>query len=123
MNKKGYVYLLADNLKDGIYKIGVTRGTIENRIKKLQTGNAGELYMCKYHQTNIPFFIEKHLHLQFYSKKIKNEWFELSDNDVLDFNNRCAEIEKMHNALKDNYFFNKNNKKENYLTNHGNEIW
>ena len=55
--------------------------------------------------------------------KIKNEWFELSDDDVLDFNNRCAEIEKMYEALKDNYFFNKNNKKENYLTNYGNEIW
>ena len=123
MNKKGYVYLLADNLKEGIYKIGVTRGTIENRIKKLQTGNAGELYMCRYYQTNIPFFIEKHLHLQFCPKKIKNEWFELSDDDVLGFNYRCAEIEKMHEALKDNYFFNKNNKKENYLTNYGNEIW
>lgn len=123
MNKKGYVYLLADNLKEGIYKIGVTRGTIENRIKKLQTGNAGELYMCKYHQTNIPFFIEKHLHLQFNSKKIKNEWFELSDEEVLDFYNRCAKIEEMYMALEDNYFFNKNNKKEKCNTNHEDEMW
>ena len=37
--KKGYVYLLGDFEKEGAYKIGVTRGTIERRIKKLQTGN------------------------------------------------------------------------------------
>lgn len=123
MNKKGYVYLLADNLKEGIYKIGVTRGTIENRIKKLQTGNAGELYMCKYYQTNIPFFVEKHLHLQFFSKNVKNEWFELSDEEVLDFYNRCAKIEEMYMALEDNYFFNKNNKKEKCNTNHEDEMW
>lgn len=123
MNKKGYVYLLADGLKDGIYKIGVTRGTIENRIKKLQTGNAGELYICRYFQTNIPFFIEKHLHLQFFPKKIKNEWFNLSDEEVLDFHNRCAKIEEIYNTLKDNYFFNKNNKKEKYNNDYGNEIW
>ena len=123
MKKKGYVYLLADNLKEGIYKIGVTRGTIENRIKKLQTGNAGEIYMCRHYQTDIPFFVEKHLHLQFFSKNVKNEWFELSDEEVLDFYNRCAKIEEMYMALEDNYFFNKNNKKEKCNTNHEDEMW
>ena len=123
MSKKGYVYLLADGLKDGLYKIGVTRGTIERRIKKLQTGNAGELYVCRHYQTDIPFFVEKHLHLQFYSKKVKNEWFNLSDEEVLDFYTRCAKIEEMYDALKDNYFFNKKNKKEKNYNNYGNEIW
>lgn len=112
MSKKGYVYLLADSLKDDVYKIGVTRGSIENRIKKLQTGNAGEIYMCRYYQTDIPFFVEKHLHSQFLSKKLKNEWFSLTAEDVLDFSNKCAEIEKIYDALKNNYFFNKN--KNNY---------
>ena len=50
MAKSGYVYLLADGLNDGIYKIGVTTGSIENRIKKLQTGNAGEIYICRKHK-------------------------------------------------------------------------
>ena len=110
---KGYVYLLADNLKENIYKIGVTRGSIERRIKKLQTGNAGEIYMCRHFQSKCPFFIEKHLHLQFFGNKIKNEWFELSTEDVLGFNKRCEEIEEMYNALQNNYFFNKKMNKNN----------
>lgn len=114
MKKKGYVYLLADSLKDNVYKIGVTRGSIEKRIKKLQTGNAGEIYICRYYQTDIPFFIEKRLHSQFLSKKMKNEWFSLTTDDVLDFSSRCAEIEKMYEALQDNYFFNKNYKNKYY---------
>lgn len=109
---KGYVYLIADNLKEDTYKIGVTRGTIENRIKKLQTGNAGELYMCRYYQTKCPFFIEKQLHLQFSNKKIKNEWFLLSADDILGFSNRCKSIEDIYDALQDNCFFNKNKKDE-----------
>lgn len=115
INDKGYVYLLADGLKEDMYKIGVTRGSIEKRIKKLQTGNAGEIYMCRYYKTICPFFIEKHLHLQFNSKKVKNEWFLLSSEEVLDFNKRCEDIEQIYNALQDNDFFNKNNKtKTNY---------
>ena len=55
--KKGYVYLLGDFEKEGSYKIGVTRGTIEHRIKKLQTGNSGEIYIVDYFQTEHPFFI------------------------------------------------------------------
>ena len=35
----GYVYLICDPDKDA-YKIGVTRNLNQNRIKKLQTGNA-----------------------------------------------------------------------------------
>ena len=113
--KKGYVYLIADNLKENIYKIGVTRGSIEKRIKKLQTGNAGELYMCRYYKTKCPFYIEKHLHLHFFSKKVVNEWFELSTEDVLDFNKRCRDIEDTYDALQTNYFFNKKNKEKGEL--------
>ena len=37
MNKKGgYVYLLCDLDKERTYKIGVTRGDIDKRIKKLR---------------------------------------------------------------------------------------
>ena len=107
MIKKGYVYLIADGIKDGLYKIGVTRGSIEKRIKKLQTGNAGELYICRYFKTDIPFFIEKHLHLHFFKNRVKNEWFELTDDEVLGFENKCKDIENIYSSLEDNIFFKK----------------
>lgn len=107
VKKCGYVYLLTDLGKDNSYKIGVTRGSIERRIKKLQTGNSGEIHMIKYHETDIPFFIEKHLHFKFVKDNIRNEWFELSDEDVFKFNDYCVEIEDLYKTMEDNSFFNK----------------
>lgn len=106
--EKGYVYLLGDWEKEGAYKIGVTRGSLERRIKKLQTGNSGEIYLCRYYETEYPFFLEKTLHFRFYNKKIMNEWFLLSFDDVINFKKTCKEIEDMIDDLKDNPFFKKN---------------
>lgn len=108
MTKKGYVYLLGDTEKPEIYKIGVTKGAIEKRIKSLQTGNSGEIYMCKYFETNYPFFLEKHLHLKFGNKNIRNEWFELTNDEALNFKSYCEDIENMIISLKNNPFFGKN---------------
>ena len=107
-SKKGIVYLLGDWEKEGIYKIGVTRGTIENRIKKLQTGNAGEIYICRYHCTEHPFFVERTLHMRFISKKVFNEWYKLTEEDVLNFPKTCQEIEDMVDVMSTNPFFPKN---------------
>lgn len=103
--KFGYVYLLYDNSHDNFYKIGVTRGSIDKRIKKLQTGNAGEINVCKYYKTQVPFFIEKWLHTLYLSKKVRNEWFELTDKEVMDFENRCKEYEEMYFLMEGNPFF------------------
>ena len=53
------VYLLGDWTRNGVYKIGVTRGDLNKRIKKLQTGNSGEIFVCQKYTTDYPFFIEK----------------------------------------------------------------
>lgn len=105
MKKGGYVYLLSDLGKEKTYKIGVTRGDIEKRIKKLQTGNSGEIHMVRYYQTEIPFFIEKHLHFKYNRENIRNEWFELEDNEIFMFKQHCEEIEEIYNSMKDNPFF------------------
>ena len=108
MNKKdGYVYLLCDLEKDRIYKIGVTRGDIEKRIKKLQTGNSGEIFLVNYHKTKIPFFVESKLHLFYNKTKIRNEWFSLTDEEVFEFKNKCLLAEEIYETLKDNPFFGK----------------
>ena len=96
-DKKGYVYLLGDVGKEFMYKIGVTRGTIERRIKKLQTGNSSELYIVDYFQTEHPFFIEKWMHIKYYNKKILNEWFELTMEDMKNFRSNCQRFEDLYN--------------------------
>ena len=106
----GYVYLLANFGEDSTYKIGVTRGDINKRIKKLQTGSSGEIVLISKYETKIPFFIEKWLHFKFCKNKIRNEWFKLSDEEVLTFKDRCKEIETMYNDMSTNCFFTKNQK-------------
>ena len=96
--KKGYVYLLGDSGKEGMFKIGVTRGTIERRIKKLQTGNSGEIYIVDYFQTEHPFFIEKWLHIQYSNKNVLNEWFDLGIDDMKNFKKHCQKFEELCNV-------------------------
>ena len=95
-DKKGYVYLLGDFGKEFMFKIGVTRGTIERRIKKLQTGNSSELYIVDYFQTEHPFFIEKWMHIKYSNKKILNEWFELTMEDMKNFKSDCQRFEYLY---------------------------
>ena len=52
-----FVYLLCDSGQENCYKIGMTRGKIEKRIKQLQTGNSEEITLLKYHETEYPFFL------------------------------------------------------------------
>ena len=103
----GSVYLLGDSEKEGIFKIGATRGDIQKRIKKLQTGNAGEIYLVSYYETEYPFLMEKMLHTKFFGDKVLNEWFSLTTEEIVRFKESCEEIQKTIDALKDNYFFKK----------------
>ena len=103
----GYVYLIGDREKDGIYKIGVTRGSVDKRIKKLQTGNCGEIFLVKKFETDYPFVMEKMLHTRFFGSKILNEWFSLTFDEVKEFITTCENIQENIDALKDNYFFQK----------------
>jgi hypothetical protein len=98
----GYVYLLTDG---EIYKIGVTRGSIENRIKKLQTGNPYEICIVDYFATDKPFKLEKMLHNKHSLKRVNNEWFALEACDVRNFKSDCEKFVSIMDALKDNPFF------------------
>ena len=51
----GIVYLIGDYSKNHCYKIGVTRGKLENRLKKLQTGNSGQLFVKYSYSSNRVF--------------------------------------------------------------------
>lgn len=102
----GYVYLICDSSNEW-YKIGVTTGRIEKRIKQLQTGNGTELFVHSYFKTEHPFKLEKLLHTKFCCQKVLNEWFELSAEDITNFTKTCEELEKTVKVLMGNPFFNR----------------
>ena len=109
----GLVYLLGDKSKEGVYKIGVTNGKIETRIKKLQTGNGGEIYLVNSFDTKYPFVLEKMLHTKYYGFNTTSEWYELPDEDVVGFIETCKLFQKSIDALKENHFFKKKYNKKN----------
>ncbi|MBP5456999.1 MAG: GIY-YIG nuclease family protein [Paludibacteraceae bacterium] len=106
-NKDGIVYLICDADK-GLYKIGVTRKTAENRISSLQTGNASELFTIRRYPTNHPFRMETMLHNRFSAKHVMGEWFALTDDDVICFSDTCREIDRIIDSLSENPFFTPN---------------
>ena len=81
----GFVYLIGDKERFGYYKIGATRGNVNKRLKSLQTGNSGELYVEKIHETEHPFIVENILHNRYEYKKTINEWYDLDLGDVTKF--------------------------------------
>lgn len=100
-----YVYLICDSGHDNVFKIGMTRGSVEKRIKKLQTGNGDEIFLVDFYETQYPFFIEKTLHQRHWPEHKLYEWFELNTDSVFNFREECEEIEKITTELKDNPFF------------------
>lgn len=98
----GTVYLLGDTGREGIYKIGVTRGDVADRIRSLQTGNSGEIYMVMKYETDNPFLMENMLHRRYCGDNVRNEWFVLSDEDVVGFRRTCGEIQAVMDSLRAN---------------------
>lgn len=103
----GFVYLIGDKDRFGYYKIGATRGNVNRRLKALQTGNSGELYVEKIHETEHPFIVENILHNRYEYKKTINEWYDLGLEDITKFNEICDNIEETIEVMKDNPFFKK----------------
>ena len=100
----GYVYLICDPAND-LYKIGVTRNLESQRIKKLQTGNPTELFIRSIYKTKWPFRLETMLHNFYRNRKVLNEWYQLDDCDVIDFQDICTKLDATIGALQSNPFF------------------
>ena len=103
----GYIYLICDPANN-TYKIGVTRNIESNRLKKLQTGNSTELHIVSIYKCEYPFRLESMLHSYFKTKQELNEWFNLSNEDILLFQNKCKELDNTIHILLNNPFFSKN---------------
>ena len=95
---KKYVYLISD-LNSYTYKIGISNNP-EKRLKALQTGNDKSLkilskVLCKNYNN-----VETALHNKYNFLRISGEWFELSDKDVLNFEQECKKIDENFNVIK-----------------------
>lgn len=102
----GYIYLIGEIDKVGTYKIGVTkRNNVNDRKLALQTGNSIELFICHTYPCDKPYALEKMLHRHFTKQHLINEWFELSEEDVLNFINTCEKYNDIIKSLKNNPFF------------------
>ena len=98
---KGFVYLLCDGEH---FKIGMTKKDIHKRISELQTGNPNEIWIHSYYETMYPAKIEKMLHGRHATSNVKNEWFDLSVSEVINFKNECKQCEEILKVLRDNPF-------------------
>ena len=100
----GYIYLIEDS-NNNTYKIGVTKGEPEKRLKKLQTGNSSKLEIKYLYKCEYPYRLESMLHNHYKQFNELNEWFSLENpNEFID---KCNELNNVINSLKDNPFFSK----------------
>ena len=104
---KGFIYLLkCVSDYETCYKIGFTKNkNINKRILNLQTGNQDKITHVDSFETNYGVILEKAIHNFYAHKNIRNEWFELDIQDVVNFPETCQKIEKNFDALKDNPYF------------------
>lgn len=101
----GYVYLLMSTDSDGLkelFKIGVTKTSVEKRIKSLTTGNPNKIILINFYYSKNYKEIEKWLHSRYSSIKTQsqNEWFYLTNEQVLNFTVTCKNIEETINLIK-----------------------
>lgn len=82
----------------------MTKNKIEKRVAELQTGNPNEIWVHSYYETQHPLKIEKMMHGRHASSNVKNEWFDLSVSEVINFKNECKQCEEILKALRDNPF-------------------
>lgn len=103
----GFVYLIQDK-DQNTYKIGVTRGSTQKRLKRLQTGNSSKIELVYSVYTNYPFKLESMLHTHFKEKRGIGEWFYLNKEDIDEFLDLCFQKIDVIETMKDNPFFGKN---------------
>lgn len=77
--KKGVVYIMKCSITN-FYKIGMTKKSVNDRLKQLKTSNPGIELITHYQVENIE--VEKELHLKFSKKNIRLEWFDLTEKDL-----------------------------------------
>ncbi len=100
----GYLYLIVDWGSDPErYKIGITKNDVEKRLKQLQTGASSELVLLRTYESDNYRKIERWFHRKYssYATDGGKEWFQLPNDDVLNFITECERIDETVQLLKD----------------------
>jgi predicted GIY-YIG superfamily endonuclease len=79
-NGEGWVYIIGDTY--GNYKIGLTND-LEKRLNSYRTSMPNEPEIIAVIQTKDMQSLEKQLHIKYKDRHIKNEWFRLTNSDLL----------------------------------------
>ena len=104
------IYLVCSEIEGKkLHKIGYTRRTPEKRIKEFKTGNASDIYLVDSFQSKWGTKIEAQLHKIYKSKKIVGEWFDLSNEELEQFQKHCQRIHNNLNLISEQntYFLDK----------------
>ena len=82
------VYLISSEINNDIlYKIGITKRDVNERLKQLKTGNPAELTVVTTFESKWATKIEANLHKRY--THVSGEWFRLDLKEVEDFLNVC----------------------------------
>lgn len=84
-----------------LYKIGITKKDPAERLKQLQTGNANELVLVESFETGYDYKMEAGVHAHFKMKKVSNEWFTLTEDDLKLFYSVCERLEATFKILEE----------------------
>jgi len=100
LNNNPKIYLIKIVNEDtSLYKIGFTKGSIHTRIKSLQTGCPYEIKVVNTYVSDFGLIIERTLHNIFLDKKTFGEWFKLSLEDEMKFEELCKKYEDIQKLL------------------------
>jgi hypothetical protein len=106
----GYVYLILEVNQHGeeYHKIGISKNEPEKRLKQLSTGNPNEIRLLNVYESINYKKVEQWLHSRYSTRKTlsDNEWFNLTNEQVLSFIDTCKKAdETISLLLKENPFF------------------
>lgn len=82
INKSGWIYIIGDN--NGLFKIGMTKRKPDERINEFSPKLPFETQLIYSEKTNDACLLEEKLHEKFSEKRVRGEWFKLTERELED---------------------------------------
>lgn len=92
-NNYGYVYFIYEENEFNFFKIGFTCD-LDARLRQLQCGNRRILNIYKYIECDDPYKLEQSLHKKYNNRRIYNEWFEITKDEIDKYITKFNKIDK-----------------------------